>query len=156
LLEQKIALEAELVRLKGSPVEIFPKASDVRMITLKSTSGYPEKKQQFSVTYQDIFLMTCYLISHRNNAYSVKERLPEYIAQSVGESPVHHRLFEHRSLTPMEFLDEGEYEDIMAHLVAWGLIIFDSESVGDREKRWNVRVVKLTDFGQKQFGLLIS
>jgi hypothetical protein len=156
LLEQKIALEAELADLKAAAsIEILPKLSGIRVVRL-IRQRYPKENAEFSVTYQDIFLMISYLISTNNRRRSIMNRLPAYIVKSKGESPIRYRTIKDGTMeTDLKFTDEEEYDSILAPLFAWGLMTSGITLVSGDDRQVTVPVVNLTDFGQKQFGLLV-
>jgi hypothetical protein len=149
-------LSKELVSIlaenSASP-EIFRRLSEIRVVGLKRR--YSKEKEEFSITYQDMFLMISYLISTNDRRRSIMNRLPTYIATAKGESPIRYRTIKSYTQMDFEFFGEEEYDSILAKLNAWELIAFGSTLVSGDGRQVTVPVVKLTDFGQKQFGLLM-
>ena len=83
-------------------------------------------------------------------------RLPAYIVKSKGESPIRYRTIKDGTIeTDLKFTDEEEYDSILAPLFAWGLMTSGITLVSGDDRQVTVPVVNLTDFGQKQFGLLV-
>ena len=72
------------------------------------------------------------------------------------ESPIRYRTIKGEINPDVKFFDEEDYDSILSTLPAWRLITFESKIVaGGDGRQVNTRVVKLTDFGQRQFGLLV-
>ena len=99
--------------------------------------------------------MIAYLVTANDRRRSIISRLPTYIAMSKGESPLRHRTIKEEINPSCQFFDVDDYDGILAKLSAWGLITFESKIVATRDGQANAPVVKLTDFGQKQFELLM-
>jgi hypothetical protein len=97
--------------------------------------------------------MIANLATTNDRRRSIESRLPTYIIVSKGESPIRYRTITENP--DWRFVDENDYDSILAALNAWGLITFDTKIVTTRDGPANASVVKLTDFGQKQFGLLM-
>lgn len=142
-------------QLKATSPDIFSRLSETRLIKLvmRAGSGYPREHYEESVAYQDIFLMIANLATTNHRRRSIKSRLPTYIIVSKGESPIRYRTITENP--DWRFVDENDYDNILAALNAWGLITFDTKIVTTSDGPANASVVKLTDFGQKQFGLLM-
>lgn len=139
-------------QLKATAHEVFSELSETQLIKLVIKEGLSKKHSEVSVAYQDLFLMISYLVTTNDRRRSIMSRLPAYIAMSKGESPIRYRTI--KEDPNYQFFDVEDYDSILAKLSAWRLITFESKIVAFGDGQANAAVVKLTDFGQKQFGLL--